>query len=1136
MLALRSLCPGSASRVPVALAAAALLLPAWSTPAPRAAGAASRGAAEPVRGYYREPALHGDTIVFTAEGDLWTVGTSGGAARRLTSHPGDETHAAISPDGRTLAFSAMYEGPTEVYTMPLGGGLPVRRTWDGGDDAQVVGFTPDGQVLYTTRRQSTLPDWQLVALDLAGGASRVLPLSQAADGAWDRAGGTLFFTRPAFQTSHTRRYRGGTAQKVWALAPGAHEARPLTADDEGTSRQPMWWDGRVYFVSDRDGTLNLWSMAPDGGDLRQHTRHRGWDVASPSLDDGRIVYKLGADLRLIDLRTGDDRALDITLASDLDQGRERWISDPLEWLTAAHLSPKGERVVFTARGQVFVAPVKPGRFVEAGREPGVRYRQARFLGDGRRLSVLSDESGEVELWSLAADGVGASAALTRDGRVLRFDALPSPDGARIAFHDKNQELWIHDVARNTTRRIARSEEGPILDLAWSPDGRWLAYVAPTAASYQRIFICDAESGAVRPLTSERVDSFSPAWSPDGQWLYWLSDRNFQSLVEGPWGARQPEPYFDRMTRVYHVALPGDLRSPFRPPDELAPAKDEPRQGVASSGASGPGARGAGAARLEAAPEFTAGTAPKVAIAFERLEQRVEEVPVPPGNYESLSAGATRLFWLTRDTAAEPKKALAVLDLSNDAPQPKTLVEDVESYELSADGGKLLLRKGKDFHVLDAAAAAPASLDKTRLDLAAWKFPLDPREEWRQMFDEAWRLHRDYFYDPHMAGVDWSAMRAKYRPLVERLTDRRELSDLLAQMVSELSTLHTFVRGGDRRKGADQVEPGALGARLERDEAAGGVRVAHVYRSDPDYPERLSPLARPGVAVQDGDVILSVNGESALSQPDLGALLRNQGGRQVRLRVRAAGGGAERDVIATPLAPGKESDLRYEDWELSRRLEVEKLGGGRIGYVHLRAMGAADYAAFAREFYPVFDRQGLIVDVRHNRGGNIDSWILSRLLRRAWMFWQPRVGRPYSNMQLAFRGHMVVLVDEYTASDGELFAEGFRRLGLGRLIGTRTWGGEIWLTNSNLLVDKGIATAAEFAIFGPEGQWLIEGRGVEPDVVVDNLPRATFDGDDAQLRAAVEHLERLIRDAPVAPPAPPAYLDKSVPENRPEGSH
>jgi tricorn protease len=362
--------------------------------------------------------------------------------------------------------------------------------------------------------------------------------------------------------------------------------------------------------------------------------------------------------------------------------------------------------------------------------------------------------------------------------------------------------------------------------------------------------------------------------------------------------------------------------------------------------------------------------------------------------------------------------------------------------------------------------------------------------------------------------------------VDRVRSRDELSDLLAQMVSELSALHIFVAGGDLRKGPDEIEVGSLGAELARDGAAGGWRVVRIYAADPDLPDSLSPLRRDGAGVGEGDVIESVNGVPTLSVPDPAALLRNQAGRQALLRVKPKSG-APRDVIVTPMKAQEAANLRYDDWEHERRRRVEEKGKGAIGYVHLRAMGGDNYAEWARDYYPVFQRHGLILDMRHNRGGNIDSWILGKLLRKPWFYWQDRVGDPYWNMQFAFRGHMVVLVDQWTASDGEAFAEGFKRLGLGKVIGTRTWGGEIWLSGSNVLVDNGIATAAEFGVYGPEGQWLIEGHGVEPDIVVDNLPRATFDGKDEQLDAAIRHLEDRLRQEPVKELPPPAFPRRAV---------
>jgi tricorn protease len=975
--------------------------------------------------------------------------------------------------------------------------------------------------VYATTHLATLPDLQLVALDLGEKTRRVLPLSQASEGCFDATGKALYFVRPAFHNNVTKRYRGGTARKTWKLAEGAPEAVCLTCDYAGESHSPQWWDGRVYFVSDRDGTMNLWSMEEGGQDLRQHTHHSGWDVRDPSLDRGRVVYQVGADLWLYDVASGMERRLPIRLASDFDQLREKWVKKPMEYLTSAHLHPKGDAVVLTARGRVFVAPAAQGRLVRASREPGVRYRDVVFLPDGKRLLGLSDATGELELVTLPANGVGDPVALTSDGKVLRFEGVPSPDGQWVAYTDNNNDLWLFSVATKAQTLLSPNRQGSS-DVAWSPDSRFLAWSQAAANSFDQVLVYALETKTRTPVTSDRVNSRSAAWSPDGEWLYFLSDRNLASAVGAPWGPRQPEPFFGKPMKLYQVALRKGLRSPFKPADELHPAepeekKSEPGKRKEADKKGGTASKGKG--ESDAAPK-----PPPVTVDTDGLAQRLYEVPLPAGDYGALAASAKVLFWLEQEPGAEDKQHLMALEIVRKDPKPVKVVEEVTAYELSQDGEKLLVRKKDDLYVLEAGAKAPAELGKSKLDLTGWSFPLDVREDWRQIFVDAWRLERDYFYDPGTHGVLWKAVLDKHLPLVDRVTTRDELSDLIGWMVGELSALHTSVRGGDLRQGPDDVKVPTLGARLARDLAAGGYRIEHVYRHDPDYPDERSPLGDPELGIVEGDVITMVNGVETLSALDLNALLRNQEKRQVLLRLKPAAGGTARDVVVVPTTD--EPSLRYADWEVSRRAMAEERSAGQVGYVHLRAMGPGDITAWYRQFYPAFDRAGLVIDVRHNRGGNIDSFVLEKLLRRAWMYWKNRVGAPYWNMQYAFRGHMVVLVDENTASDGEAFAEGFRRLGLGKVIGVRTWGGEIWLSGANRLSDGGIARAPMNGVYGAEGQWLIEGHGVEPDLVVDNLPHATFGGQDAQLEAAVAHLLAEIERDPRKVPPPPAYPDKS----------
>lgn len=1046
--------------------------------------------AQGFEGYYQYPTIHDDLIYFTAEGDLWKVNIAGGLAQRLTTHDEEEHHAAISPDGSTIAFSASYEGPTEVYTMPTTGGLPTRWTYES-DYSLVNGWTPDGRVLYDTRAYSTLPDRQLVSIDLNTKNKERIPLSQASEASYDGTGQTVYFVRPSYHGNVTKRYKGGTARQIWKYTAGASEAIKLTTDFAGESHHPTWYNGRIYHLTDRDGIMNIWSIDEDGNDLTQHTEHEGFDVRSTAVHNGHIVYQLGADIYHYDIETDQESKVNIRLTSDMDQLREKWEDNPSQYITAVNADPKGEKIVITARGRVFVAPVKAGRIVEFTQPSDIRYRDATFSSDGKDVIALSDESGEFEFVSMSADGMGASKSLTSDGDILRYMGIPSPDGEWLAYDDLYGDMFVLNIASGISQKISAGREG-IYTFSWSPDSKWLAFTEVAKNTMAQLHLYHVDSKESFPITTDRANSTSPAWSPDGDFIYFISDRSFTTLVGSPWGPRQPEPYFDAKEKIYHIALQKGTRSPFRPADELP--QDETEKDTSSI----------------------------VKVDRDGIIERIVEVPVPAGNYRSLSANDKALYLTSRGTGLNASTDLAVIKISNEDPSVTTMVEGIRSYQLTADGKKILITKGRTPYMINAGTSKMNNINDDKIDLSGWAFAITPQEDWEQIFTDAWRMERDYFYDKNMHGVNWDAMHAKYFPLVSRITTRTELSDLIGRFVGELAALHTSVRGGDIRSDEQNKAVAGLGARFSRDEARGGFSIDYIYKADPDYPDGKSPLDDPYLDIHIGDVVTAVNGTPSLTAVDIGELVRNQVGKQVRLTISHNGG--TRDIIVVPIE--SMYDLRYSDWEYSRRMIVEKETDQQVGYVHLRAMGSNDLNQWYREFYPVFNRPGLIVDVRHNRGGNIESFILEKLLRKAWMYWYGRSGEPSWNMQYAFRGHIVVLVDENTASDGEAFAEGFTRLDMGTSIGTRTWGGEIWLGSANRLSDNGLARAPMNGVYGEEGEWLIEGHGYEPDIVVENLPHATFNGKDAQLEAAIEFLEKLIEEDPRAVPTPPAFPDKS----------
>jgi tricorn protease len=1062
-------------------------------------------------GYYRDPALRGDTVVFTAEGDLWAASLRGGLARRLTSHPAEESQAAISPDGTRVAFVASYDGVPDVYAMPLAGGEPVRLSYDGGR-VWVQGFTPQGEVVYTSENVSG-PTLRRVLriVDVQGRGTRTLPLADARESAFDAGQGRLWFTRYGLQVSgdNAQDYRGGAMAQLWRWTlDGDEEAVRIGAEAGANLSNPMWWNGRLYAIGDGGGRANLWSMDADGNDRRALTQHAEFDVRNADLDAGRIVYQLGADLRLYDVADGSDRALAIDLGSDFGQRRVRYVKQPLAHLTSVRLAPDGRRVVLTARGNVALAGTGAMRRVDVPAPDDARLREAVLGKDGKQVYAIVDAQGRSEIWQFPADGTPGGRALTKDGDAHRWRLYPSPDGRLLAHDNKLGELRVLDLSSGQDRRVDHDPDAgddAYESVTWSPDGRYLAFArADTARQLNQIVLLELSSGRREVLTSDKYESYSPAFSRDGEWLYFLSNRSFASSVASPWGDRNTGPFFDKRSRLYAFALRPGTRFPFLVPDELMSTA-----AIAEAGAK------------DADEKEDAKKAPaRTGVAFDGLASRLFEVPVEAGNYASLSAAEDRLYFLASDANPDANAQLMTLAIDAKSPKAELFMADVQSYALATDGKTLLLAKAPaeptpgappgDLLLVEAGAKAPSELDDARVRIADWTLRIEPVAEWRQMFDDAWRLHRQFSFDPAMRGQDWVKVRARYAPLLARVNDRSELDDLLGQMSSELGILHSQVRGAPPRLDPEAPQAAALGAQYETDSA--GLRIARIYRTDPEVPSERGPLQQPGVDVREGDVLIAINGLPLRTPGELADRLRNQAGQQVLLTLRR--GDAERRAVVTPVRPDRDATLRYGDWVERTRATVERAGEGRIGYLHLRAMGRADIATFVRDFYANVEREGLIIDVRRNRGGNIDSWIIEKLLRRAWAFWQPPRGAAYANMQQTFRGHLAVLTDAFTYSDGETFAAGIKALKLGPLVGTRTSGAGIWLSDRNRLADNGIARVAEFGQFDLEGHWLIEGRGVEPDIAIDNLPHATALGGDAQLDAAIANLRQRMQAAPM----------------------
>jgi tricorn protease len=897
------------------------------------------------------------------------------------------------------------------------------------------------------------------------------------------------------------------AQDVWLYDLASHALERIT-DWRGTDTQPMWIGGAVYFLSDRDDwKVNLWRYDLASKQATRVTDFKEFDCKWAHAGQDRLVFENGGLVYLFDPKDGKARQIPVQLPDDARFARKRWIG-VADQISDASLSPDAKRVAFTARGEVFTVPAENGDVRNVTRSSGVRERNAVWSPDGRFIAYFSDATGEEELYVVAQDGKSKPVQLSSGPATWHFPPTWSPDSSKIAWADRGLRLWWVSLADKKPQQAVKALHGEIASYDWSPDGRWLAYATEAGAETDAVFLYSLEQKTSTQVTADGFDTRDPVFDPDGKTLYVLSDRDVAPTL----GRLERSYTVNRMTRPHAITLRADLPSPF------APRSDEVKVGDASEKKE---EKKEGDKKEE--DKKAKKPAEPVRVDLAGIQDRIVPFPVQPGNYRDLQLAKGKVYWRsqpTQELTAGPgagKGSLRAFDLEKR--KETEVLAGVERYEIAADGSKLLYKSDKTWGLVEPKEGLKAGDGALKLD--GLKLELDPRAEWAQIYGETWRLFRDFFYLPDLGQVDWPAMRKRYAVLLPHVTHRFDLNYVLAELVAELGTGHTYVGGGDQPK-LERIPVGTLGADLELDAAAGRWRIARILPAQPWVEGRATPLAAPGLKVKAGDYLLAIDGQELKGSDEPYRLLAQTPGRIVTLSVngKPSAEGAH-EIQVQPLA--NEWELRYADWVESNRRKVEAASGGKVGYLHIPDMGGRGLTEFIRQFYAQSGKEGLVVDVRSNGGGFVSQMILERLRRRLMGMSNQREIRPTTYPAAAVSGPMAAIANQYSASDGDIFPHYFRAYGLGPVIGQRTWGGVVGIRGLySAMVDGGYSNVPEFGIYDLEGRWVVENQGVTPDIEVDDLPVDLVKGRDAQLeRAVAEVLKQAAAQKTVRPPPPPS---------------
>jgi len=1059
----------------------------------------------------RFPDVYGDKVVFSYAGDLWMAAISGGTARRLTAHPGVEFFAKFSPDGRWIAFTGQYDGDEQVYVMPAEGGEPKQLTfypargplptrW--GYDNQVYGWTPDGKaVLFRSLRDSfELGHSQLYTVPREGGLPEALPMPQSGAGDFSPDGKKLAYS-PLFRDFRTwKRYQGGWAQDLYIYDLASHTAQQITTHPRA-DRDPMWIAGKIYFSSDRDGTNNLYSFDVASKQTRQLTSSKTWDVRWPSSDNqGQIVYEMDGELHIYDVKKSADRKISVHVPDDGLNRRPSRVS-AANLIEDFELSPKGERALFVARGDVFSAPIEKGPTRNLTDSSGAHDKWARWSPDGRKIAFVSDRSGEEEIYLLNQDGSGKPEQLTSGGQAMRYAPEWAADGKRLAFSDKDGKLYVLTLEDKKLVEIADEVRGQVRDYTWSADGGHLAFSLSNANGTRSLYVWSVADAQTRRITNDLFAQFAPAWDPDGNYLFYFSPREFAPALS----SLEFNYATSRNLGIFALALRKDVKHPFPPESDevsVAPEGEPPKPAAKPE------------EKKEAKKEY-------MKIDFEGLAERVSRVPVEADNYFGLQAIKGHLVYGRSGMGyygRESDRPTTLLTYSIKERKETTVVERVNGYAVSNDGAKVLVRVGQEFRLYDLPVRGqPQPKTVSTRGLLVDRVPA---EEWAQIFDEVWRRYRDFFYVKNMHGYDWKALREQYKPLLQYVGHRSDLNYVMGEMAAELNVSHAYISGGDWQI-PERPRVALPGARFALDPASGRYKITKVFRGQNEEERYRSPLTEVGVDVKEGEYVLEIDGEELKGNDDPYRLLRNKADRPVTLTVNSkpSTDGA-RKVSYRPITT--EQDLLYLDWVNTNRAKVEKMTNGRVGYLHIPDMGANGIREFIKWYYPQIRKEGLVIDVRGNGGGNVSQMLIERLRRTLLATGFSRTNEDTGTYPSAvFHGHLVCLLNETSASDGDIFPNMFRKAGLGPLIGKRSWGGVVGITNRGPLIDGGDVNVPEFGNASADGKWDVEGIGVEPDIIVENDPKAVIEGRDPQLERGIEEvMKRMQANPKKLPPRPP----------------